>query len=563
MLLTLAGFFVYFYGKILPVTHVLETRVDGLTPQEAERVLAQRYPLVGQYAFVYSTGENEMRYEIPMDSVGVTYDYRGTAEGAYKIARRGNVLADLYKILKSFWSPTRLSIKVNYDEEKLSEAMGVIVGQISVEPVYPSAILVNDEIIVNEGKAGIEVDLSSLKKAFLDELARAGRDEIIVQSKVVDPTINDMEQMTFRDRAEQFTSKSLIIMFESDNLAYKSRELVEMIAVNGYRDEAMNKMVEETKVKFEREAQNPAFVFTNGRVEEFTPALAGVRIKNTELRIRLYEAMAELESTEVDEITIEAPVELTPAEFETSEVNNLGIKELIGRGSSNFRGSIAGRVYNIDLAASRLNGVLVKPGEIFSFNAALGDVSKLTGYKEAYVISEGKTILGDGGGVCQVSTTLFRAALNAGLPIMERRAHTYRVGYYEQGFAPGLDATVYSPTTDFKFKNDTPAHILIQATPDTKNLTLVFELYGTSDGRVATITKPVITESTSPPDDVYIDDPSLPLGQIKQIEYKAWGAKVVFNYNVTRDGETIYEKAFYSVYKPWGAVYMRGTAPVQ
>ena len=562
LLLALASFYVYYYGKILPRTYVLGMRVDGLKPSEAQLTLAHKYPLAEQYIFVYSTGESEMRYEIPMDSLGVTYDYKGTAEGAYKIARGGNALTDLYKVLKSFWSPTRLSIKVSYNEEKLSEAMGVIVGQISVEPVYPSATLGNGEVLVNEGKAGIEVDLSILKSAFFDELARAGRNEIIIRSKVIDPTINEMEQMMFRDRAERLIDKSLVIMFEDDNLTYELRQLVEMVAVNGYRNEVIESVIGNAAAKFEREAQNPAFVFANGRVEEFTPAKAGVRIKSQELRIKIYEAMAELESAETDEVTVEAPVDLTPAEFETSEVNNLGIKELIGRGVSNFRGSIASRVYNINLAATRINGTLIKPGEVFSFNNTVGDVSKLTGYKEAYIIQDGKTILGDGGGLCQVSTTLFRAALDAGLPILERRAHTYRVGYYEQGFAPGLDATVYSPTTDFKFKNDTPTHILIQATPDTKNLTLVFELYGTSDGRVATTTKPVITESTPPPDDVYIDDPSLPTGQVKQVEYKAWGAKVVFNYNVVRNGETIYEKTFYSVYKPWGAVYMRGTAPV-
>lgn len=558
------GFFAYYYGKVLPVTYVLGTRVDGLTPQETEVKLAQKYLLMPQYTFVYLTGEGEARYEIPTDSIGVSYDYKGTAEGAYKIARGGNALTDLYKVVMSFGSPTRLLMKVNYDEKALSEALGVIVGQISVEPVYPRATLVSGEIIIDEGKAGTEVDLSTLKKMFLDEVAMAGRKEIIVQSKVIDPTINEMEQMMFRDRAKRFMNKTLRISFEENEMSYNSNQLIELIsAKNEYRQDYLEKMVEEVSLRFEREAQNPAFVFTNGRVEEFKPALAGVKIKSAELITQIEGALRELETSDLDEVTIELPVELTEPEFQTSEVNNLGIKELIGRGVSYFRGSIASRVYNINLAATRLNGTLIKPDEVFSFNNTLGDVSKLTGYKEAYVIQDGKTILGDGGGLCQVSTTLFRAALDAGLPILERRAHTYRVGYYEQGFAPGLDATVYSPTTDFKFKNDTGSHILIQSIPDTKNLTLVFELYGTSDGRVATTTKPVITESTPPPDDVYIDDPSLPVGQVKQIEYKAWGAKVIFDYDVVRNGETIYEKTFYSVYKPWGAVYMRGTAPVQ
>jgi vancomycin resistance protein YoaR len=241
----------------------------------------------------------------------------------------------------------------------------------------------------------------------------------------------------------------------------------------------------------------------------------------------------------------------------------LGINELIGRGSSTFRGSISGRIYNIGLASSKFDGVLVAPGDVVSFNNIVGDISSLTGYKTAYVIKDGRTVLGDGGGVCQVSTTLFRAALDAGLPIVERRAHSYRVGYYEQDSGPGLDATVYAPTTDLKFKNDTPAYILIQTIYNAKNYSLVFEIYGTDDGRISNITKPVITSSSPPPDDLYIDDPSLPAGTIKQIDYKAWGAKTQFDYKVERNDEVLIDKTFYSNYRPWQAVFLKGTGPAQ
>jgi vancomycin resistance protein YoaR len=191
----------------------------------------------------------------------------------------------------------------------------------------------------------------------------------------------------------------------------------------------------------------------------------------------------------------------------------------------------------------------------------LGDVTEYTGYKQAYIIQDGKTVLGDGGGVCQVSTTMFRAALNAGLPIIERRAHSYRVGYYEQDAAPGLDATIYTPITDLKFSNDTPGHLLIQTLYEPSRSYLAFEIYGTDDGRQVTITDPVVSSVTPPPEDSYVDDPTLPAGEIKQIEYKAWGARVYFTYKVTKGGETLYEKTFNSNYQPWRAVYLRGTGP--
>lgn len=128
---------------------------------------------------------------------------------------------------------------------------------------------------------------------------------------------------------------------------------------------------------------------------------------------------------------------------------------------------------------------------------------------------------------------------------------------------PGLDATVYSPSTDLKIKNDTPGYILIQATAYPKTTTLIFELYGTSDGRVATVSKPRVSDIIPAPEDLYQDDPTLPAGKIKQVDYKANGAKVTFNYFVERDGETIYTKNFVSNYRPWQAIYLRGTGPAQ
>ena len=243
--------------------------------------------------------------------------------------------------------------------------------------------------------------------------------------------------------------------------------------------------------------------------------------------------------------------------IQTSAVNSLGIKELIGRGISNFAGSIPNRIYNVNLTASKINGVLIPPGATFSFNSTVGDITAATGFKQAYVIKEGRTVLDDGGGVCQDSTTLFRAVLNAGLPVIKRTAHAYRVGYYEQGFPPGLDATVFYPSVDFQFKNDTTSHILIQAY--VSGLTLYVDLYGTSDGRAVNLTKSVITNQTPPPPELRQDDPSLPKGTVKQVDFPAWGAQVSFSRTVKRGSETLIKETFKSSYKAWQAVYLVGT----
>jgi vancomycin resistance protein YoaR len=302
------------------------------------------------------------------------------------------------------------------------------------------------------------------------------------------------------------------------------------------------------------------FTFENGRVTAFKPSENGQEVDIEKLIANLRSKSVSVLSTGTSQaITFNVPVKILEPKVSTDKANNLGIRELIGSGTSLFQHSIPGRIFNVELAASRINGILVPPGQTFSFNNALGDVSAFTGYKQAYVIKEGRTVLGDGGGVCQVSTTLFRAILDAGLPVLERTAHAYRVSYYEEDSPPGIDATVYGPSPDLKFKNDTNNYILIQTTVDPSILRLTFYLYGTKDGREVTITKPVILSQTPPPPTVYQDDPTLPKGELKQVDFAAWGANVYFTRQVTKDKKVIISEKFTSNYQPWADIFLRGT----
>lgn len=308
--------------------------------------------------------------------------------------------------------------------------------------------------------------------------------------------------------------------------------------------------------------QDALFQFENGKVTSFKLSKPGrkLNIEKTKQTISSYIiSFAREPLPDSQKIVISLPVETVLPKVTTENSNTFGIKELLGAGYSKFFHSIPGRINNIELASSRINGHLIYPDTVFSFNDTLGDVSSTTGFQPAYIIKDGRTVLGDGGGVCQVSTTLFRAALNAGLPITERHAHAYRVSYYEQDSPPGIDATVYAPGYDLKIKNDSSNYILIQTRFDRNNYALTFELYGTKDGRQAEITKPVILSQTAPPDDLYQDDPTLLKDTLKQVDWKAWGAKVNFDYKVTRNGETLTQQSFFSNFKPWQAIFLRGT----
>lgn len=321
-------------------------------------------------------------------------------------------------------------------------------------------------------------------------------------------------------------------------------------------DEALTNFSDSINIPF----QDALFTFSNGRVTAFRPSHEGRHVNIAAVKEEFRQSLTTISGTSGKNITIPVSIIIDTPIFTTNSVNSFGIKELVGKGYSEFAHSIPGRIHNVTLAAARINGVLIKPGETFSFNDTLGDVSALTGFQPAYVIKDGKTVLGDGGGVCQVSSTLFRTILDAGLPVVERKEHAYRVGYYEQGgYKAGLDATVFSPSVDLKFKNDTSNFILIQSKTDTNNLTLTIEFYGTRDGRKAEIINHQVSGGIAPPPDLYQDDPTLPKGVVKQVDFAAWGARASFQYRVTKNGETLQDRIFTSVYRPWQAVFLRGT----
>ncbi len=310
---------------------------------------------------------------------------------------------------------------------------------------------------------------------------------------------------------------------------------------------------------YEKEPINAKFQFESGKVTLFEKESNG-------LHIETLKALSEVEATMKKRIidqspkTIQVKSTILKPKITLAQTNTYGIEELIGEGTSDYTHSIPQRIHNLLLGTSKFNGVLIPKNAIFSFNETVGDISSTTGYQPAYIIKEGKTVLGDGGGICQVSTTLFRAVLNSGLPIVEYNAHAYRVGYYENDAKPGLDATVYGPSVDFKFKNDTSANILIQATADEEHDKLYFKFYGKKDNRSVELTSPRIYDVTSPPDAQYQDDPTLKKGVIKQIDFAAPGTKSSYTYKVTKGNVVTYEKDFLNWYRPWRAVFLVGTA---
>ncbi len=218
--------------------------------------------------------------------------------------------------------------------------------------------------------------------------------------------------------------------------------------------------------------------------------------------------------------------------------------DLLGRAELSYAGGTEGRHKNIELGIERINGTILLPGEEFSFKKELGTTTLEDGFSEEKVFLNGEVTKGIGGGLCQVSTVLFRTAMASALPITERANHSFTVSRYDEG----LDATYSDPGPDFKFLNDTADPILIKGKAE--NLTAIFEIYGTKDGRIASTSPVEISNIKDILPTKYVWVPKLEEGQTKCINTPQIGFTAKLQYDIIyADGETK-EKVFTSRYKP-------------
>ncbi|WP_345454516.1 VanW family protein [Deinococcus aluminii] len=232
-----------------------------------------------------------------------------------------------------------------------------------------------------------------------------------------------------------------------------------------------------------------------------------------------------------------------------------GITAHLGTGETNYYGSSAARVTNIHVGTRNFQDRLVE-GQMVSFSQLIGPVTTRRGYVTGLVIAGERTADGVGGGICQVSTTVFRTLYSAGLPIIERQNHSYQVHYYDP---QGLDATIYQPHLDLKFANDTGGALWFQADWDDQESRLTISVFGRARDFTVEIGAPNTLSSTPPPPDRIIRDASLPAGQRKQVDWAAPGAVVEVTRKFVRNGQTFKQDTLKSSYRPWPNIFLVGT----
>jgi len=470
--------------------------------------------------------------------------------------------------LDNYFSQKDFSLELDYDPTLLAQYAADYSKQFS-KPFIPTEISLQNqssqkEVQITQGQLGSIYDPLLISESILSHLSRYQVDTPLKILPSPDGALPSQEELeTTQKKAQKLINKSLTLTLpDTDPVVIDDSTLVSWLNFDqSYQMDKISEYVNNLLSSLRLDPVNAVFTFENNQVTEFTPAKDGRDLDSTKLVELITTNLDQLFDSSEATLSFEIPfVSISPT-LRTQDVNNLGIKELLGEGSSTFKHSSAIRNHNVKQGASIVNRVLVAPGEKFSFIESLGEVTLEAGYKNAYIIRAGRTELDVGGGICQVSTTLFRAMLNSGLDITERRHHAYRVSYYEEDMPPGYDATVFIPKPDLAFINDTGHHLLIQNTYDETNKKLTYQIYGTSDGRKAEITNYRQWGAAPAPPDVYIDDPTLESGKVVQVEHRVPGLKTAFDWKVVRDGETLHQQTFQSTYTPWAAVYRRGPQP--
>lgn len=468
------------------------------------------------------------------EEMGMKINIGPTLARASKIGHQGKLFFDLSQQILAFLGYYNPGLSFQVDEEKLETFIREKLNSID-RPAIDAGLRYNEEtdnFVQVPGRQGMIIDRGDLKLKLQEKMEKLTQDDIYLNLIYDSPEILEEEtyqahikakvisanapyKLTANSAQIIFTKEEVIPLIEFRPVSDKSNPENKILGIT-LSSKGLNNYLAALGPSINRKAVNAQLTIERDRVTNFALSQDGLELGIKKNIQKLREEILNKGNKE-----IELEVSIVPPKTATKDIDNLGITTLIEKGVSNFAGSPSSRIHNIKLGAATFHGVLLKPGEEFSFNTILGEVGPEQGYKPELVIKKDKTIPEYGGGLCQVSTTTFRAAVNSGLPVIERAPHAFPVVYYNP---QGFDATIYPPHPDLRFTNNTPGHLLIQTEIDGHYL--IFEFYGTNDGRK-----------------IELDGP-------RQYDIKSDGSmKAELTRKIYKNDELIEEKTWYSNYK--------------
>ncbi|OGJ39211.1 MAG: hypothetical protein A3A82_00190 [Candidatus Pacebacteria bacterium RIFCSPLOWO2_01_FULL_47_12] len=562
--LVVVAVFIRYHQRVLPNIFIDGLAVGGLTALETRELLIAQTDVPEEPEV--SVRVDDIIVSSSSAQLGLTRLVDPALEQAFAVGRQGSLWRRSLAFVKALGKKQTFSTRLAYQSEPLSNLISNLANQVDYPGKEPQAKLKysgsSQSLSIAVGSFGRKLNQAATKEVVMRALNQAE----FAMTAVVASTAGELSEAELtlaQARAGQFVGKKVALVNDDQRVLVNDQELIALLAFpSGVRESVLTEHLANWESKLYREAREPVFAYDPQSlvVTKFAAPQDGTQLLVGETRANLLAAMTKIESGDTAEThQAELPLRRTPPQRSLAETNQLGINERIGLGTSHYAHSIPNRIHNVALTTGKISLALVPPGKEFSFNKTLGEVSSKTGFRSAYVIKNGQTQLGDGGGVCQVSTTLFRAVLNAGLKITRRLPHSYRVSYYELDNKPGIDATVYAGETDFRFTNDTDHYILVYGEADSTNLSMKIELYGTSDGRTSEIVDHVTWDPHPPLPPQYIPTTALPAGKLQQVDWSAPGISAKFtNIVKDKDGKEIHHDTFTSVYRPWAAKFLQG-----
>jgi vancomycin resistance protein YoaR len=570
------GFNLAYANKIYPGVSVGGVDLSGLTPAKAEERLRLqiKYPMTGKIAFQEGANVWIARPE----DLGFILDAPTSAHAAYLVGRNGSLFSRTAAQFSAWSEGKNLPPLFVLDERIAQYYLKGIAAQVDV-PIIEASLSVNGvDVVVRSGQVGRNLDIPAAIQAIRAQLTTLTDSIIPLVVLETPPVILDATAQA--ELARRILSAPLTITVpdavsgDPGPWTFQPDELASMLVIErvddaqgvhyqvGLDSSKLRGFLGQIAPSFVRAPENAHFIFNDDtrQLDLIQSAVIG-RALDIQTSLQLIK-----DKVTAGEHTVALDMEYTqPPVTDNATAESLGITELVSSYSSYFYGSTNERIQNIQTASARFHGLLVPPGATFSMADALGDVSLDNGYAEAWIILGDRTIQGVGGGVCQVSTTLFRTVFFGGYPVVERHPHAYRVGYYEQTSGgghdadlAGLDATVFVPVVDFKFANDTPYWLLMETYVNVAARRLTWKFYSTSDGRSVSWDTTGPQDIVKPEDPVYEENPDLNQGKIVQVDWAAEGADISVSRTVTREGSVLSQDTFTTHYLPWRAVYQYG-----
>ncbi len=556
--------------RIYPGVRVEGVDIGDMTHSEAQIALSGRLTYPRDAIFTFRDGG--MVQQMSAADLGVSYDVEQTVAAAFAIGHQGSLPVDVMNQASAWFNGASIAPILRYDETLAQAQLSAMAAKIDRPTQNATLTLVGTNVTTTPGLTGRTMDVTATLARLREAILRLDRGlEIALVINETPPLVWDVEAPAAQIRAA-FVGPLTLTAFDANNQALGPWTVAQDQIASLLRVEQVSNGdgTQRYSVSIDMEAFRPSllalapglivpardgrFIMNDntGQLEVMQPSVSGRTLNVDATLKRMADAVFS-----PDKRTVEIVFETTlPKLHNQVTAQELGIKEIVAEATTYFKGSGPNRRSNIALAASKFNGVIIAPGQEFSFNGLLGEISPENGFLEDKVIFGGRTTLGYGGGACQVSTTAFRAAFAGGFPITERNSHGYRVGYYEQGGYPaGMDAAIWQPERDFKFQNNTPYYLLIETDVFPSDNSLQFRFYSTKYWNT-TIDQATIRDILPAEPTRFESNPDLKPGDIVQVDYAAEGADVYVARKVyDLQGQLYKEETLYTHYLPWAAIY--------